>query len=80
MYTHFETYCPHCEHPLKVRLEYVGKKVACKHCEKTFRIPPPPGDPGLASGEEHESLTAVPHDSAKISSSRRGIEEERLTS
>ena len=39
MYTHFETSCPHCEHPLKVRLEYVGKKVACKHCGQAFKIP-----------------------------------------
>src|SRR5262245_48572422 len=38
MSTHFETNCPNCQHTLRVRLEYVGKTVACKHCGESFRI------------------------------------------
>ncbi|MDR3636072.1 MAG: hypothetical protein P4L84_19880 [Isosphaeraceae bacterium] len=36
--THFRFPCPSCLHALKVRREYVGKDVQCKHCNVTFRV------------------------------------------
>jgi serine/threonine protein kinase len=33
---HFATACPHCRHPLKVRLEYIGNWVVCKYCGRQF--------------------------------------------
>ncbi|TWT90036.1 hypothetical protein Mal64_04190 [Pseudobythopirellula maris] len=29
--------CPTCGRSLQVRVEYLGKKVACQHCSATFR-------------------------------------------
>jgi serine/threonine-protein kinase len=33
---YFATACPHCRHPLKVRLEYIGHWVTCKYCDRQF--------------------------------------------
>src|SRR4051794_32806863 len=40
--------CPGCEHPLKVRTEYLGRKVTCKHCGKIFTAQAPPEGGALA--------------------------------
>ncbi|NIL95845.1 MAG: hypothetical protein GTO53_02760 [Planctomycetales bacterium] len=34
--TYFLQACPTCGRSLRVRLEYLGKKVACKHCGGQF--------------------------------------------
>src|SRR5262245_13372755 len=34
---HFETPCPHCQHPLRVRVEYIDHWVTCKYCERRFK-------------------------------------------
>src|SRR5262249_23619981 len=32
--------CPHCQHVLHVRTEYLGQKLVCKYCQKKFRTLP----------------------------------------
>ena len=36
MTQYFETSCPHCRHGLRVRVEYIGQWVCCKHCNRDF--------------------------------------------
>src|SRR5215213_5998259 len=38
MSTHIELACPKCHEALRVRREYVGKRVTCKHCQQTFKV------------------------------------------
>ncbi len=38
--TYFVQECPSCSRQLQVRLEYMGKSVACKHCEREFEASP----------------------------------------
>src|SRR5215213_975095 len=38
MSTHIEIACPKCHEGLRVRREYVGKRVTCKHCQNTFKV------------------------------------------
>lgn len=35
-----EVACPNCRHSLRVRLEYAGRKIACKYCGQAFRFQP----------------------------------------
>lgn len=55
MTTHFRIPCPGCGQPLKVRTQYLGQDVTCKHCERTFTAQAPPGEgppatPGIREG------------------------------
>ena len=34
--TYFAQPCPSCGRHLQVRVEYLGKPVACQHCERQF--------------------------------------------
>lgn len=34
--TYFAQECPSCGRHLKVRIEYLGKAVACQHCQRRF--------------------------------------------
>jgi uncharacterized Zn finger protein (UPF0148 family) len=34
--TYFAQECPSCGRHLQVRLEYLGKSVACPHCQRQF--------------------------------------------
>lgn len=34
--TYFAQECPSCGRHLQVRLEYLGKSVACQHCQRRF--------------------------------------------
>jgi len=34
--TYFVQECPTCGRRLQVRVEYLGKRVACQHCQGTF--------------------------------------------
>ena len=34
--TYFVRQCPTCGRRLQIRVEYLGKKVACEHCQGTF--------------------------------------------
>src|SRR5262249_21174217 len=79
MSTHFETICPNCQRPLRVRLEYVGKRVACRHCNQAFKIPPPgeAAQPPSAAAHGPETI-AAPHDDLKVVSLRRELEQARL--
>ncbi len=36
MSLHIQIACPRCQHPLKIREEYLGHRVACKFCEHKF--------------------------------------------
>lgn len=36
MSIHVQIACPRCQHPLKIREEYLGHRVACKYCETKF--------------------------------------------
>lgn len=39
--TYFVQECPTCGRNLQVRLEYLGKRVACQHCSATFQAVDP---------------------------------------
>jgi hypothetical protein len=32
-------FCPHCAHRLKIRLEFIGRRVKCRHCSLTLKVP-----------------------------------------
>jgi hypothetical protein len=56
---YIEQSCPNCHRSLRVRTEYVGKRIVCRHCQMTFTpaVPlaepaPPPADERLARLEE----------------------------
>jgi len=34
--TYYVQECPSCGRQLQIRLEYLGRSVACKHCEREF--------------------------------------------
>jgi PHP family Zn ribbon phosphoesterase len=34
--TYFDQECPTCGRRLRVRIEYLGKKVSCRHCHAKF--------------------------------------------
>src|SRR5437773_1867534 len=34
--------CPHCQHELRVRAEYAGKRITCRHCTQSFVAPEAP--------------------------------------
>lgn len=36
MTKYFETSCPHCRRILRVRTEYIGRRVCCNHCNQDF--------------------------------------------
>ncbi|HEV3083689.1 MAG TPA: hypothetical protein VGY66_28165, partial [Gemmataceae bacterium] len=47
MTQYVESACPSCHHPVRIRTEYLGKRIACKHCNHTFvaqpdQLPPAP--------------------------------------
>jgi chromosome segregation ATPase len=52
--TKLELPCPNCQRNLRIRTEYVGKRIACKYCEHVFRPEakdghmPPPAAPAAA--------------------------------
>jgi serine/threonine-protein kinase len=43
-------HCPHCRHPLQVRVEYLGRRVNCRFCHSSFRVQTVFGE-GSGSGE-----------------------------
>ncbi len=34
--TYFDQECPTCGRRLQIRVDYLGKRVACQHCQGTF--------------------------------------------
>ncbi|HEV3119441.1 MAG TPA: hypothetical protein VGY58_20460, partial [Gemmataceae bacterium] len=47
MVQYIESACPSCHRPVRIRTEYLGKRIACKYCNHTFvpeagTLPPPP--------------------------------------
>ena len=48
---YFVQECPTCGRSLQVRVEYLGKKVACQHCAASFRA----FDPDSANAEASQS-------------------------
>lgn len=65
--------CPTCGRSLQVRVEYLGKRVACQHCGAKFQA----CDPSSGSGDLSDSGISVLEraqellDSVTISSSSR---------
>ena len=63
--TYFDQECPTCGRNLQVRLEYLGKKVVCQHCQGKFEACDPtsaaypPSDSGLALLKRAEELLAI---------------------
>ncbi len=49
MEPHIEMHCPHCRHPVRVRVEYLGRRVRCRFCQEAFRVQTEFGD-GSSSG------------------------------
>lgn len=39
--TYFLRDCPTCGRKLQIRVEYLGKRVACRHCHATFEATDP---------------------------------------
>ncbi len=67
--------CPQCGRDLRVRAEYIGRRITCKKCENTFRAilqgdnvslcPPWLGaDESPPGGEEEEALAGQPQTAA----------------
>lgn len=58
--TYFVQECPSCGRHLQVRLEYLGKSVACRHCERVFQacLQPSPCDSGEYLLDRAEELLA----------------------
>ena len=44
--TYFVQGCPTCGRRLQIRVEYLGKQVACQHCQGTFVAMDPSGSRG----------------------------------
>jgi hypothetical protein len=44
--TYFVQECPTCGRRLQIRVEYLGRKVACQHCQGTFVAADPNGRRG----------------------------------
>ena len=55
MSTFFTQECPTCSRNLRVRVEYLGKKVACKHCGAQFPACEP-GSPEANQVEDSQTL------------------------
>ena len=47
--TYFVQECPTCGRNLQVRIEYMGKRVACQHCSARFVATDPAGSFGPAA-------------------------------
>ena len=47
--TYFVQECPTCGRNLQVRVEYLGKRVACQHCSAKFEARDPSSSAALAS-------------------------------
>src|SRR4051794_10138612 len=60
MSIHIQTTCPHCQHILNVRSEYLGKKVRCKFCGRSFVV------------QEDAEVPAPPDHAGDVESSREG--------
>jgi chromosome segregation ATPase len=48
--------CPQCQQELRVRAEYLNRRVACKHCKHSFTITESPAAPPAASPAETPNL------------------------
>lgn len=59
--TYFVQECPSCGRHLQVRLEYLGKSVACQHCERVFCacLAPKESDSGEYLLDRAEELLAA---------------------
>jgi DNA-directed RNA polymerase subunit RPC12/RpoP len=53
--TYYVQECPTCGRNLQVRVEYLGKRVACQHCGARFLA----CDPASASYPPHESSLSL---------------------
>jgi hypothetical protein len=53
--TYFVQECPICGRNLQIRLEYMGRSVACQHCHGQFTA----ADPATAPVEEWESSDGI---------------------
>ena len=64
--TYFFQDCPTCGRILRVRVEYLGKKLVCQHCQADFDACDPtsgsfpPSDSGLALVRRADELLATP--------------------
>ncbi|MCC6418789.1 MAG: hypothetical protein IT429_11185 [Gemmataceae bacterium] len=61
MNTHHESFCPSCKHPIRIRSEYLGKRIACKHCKHVFLAVAPAagGQPALPGAAAAPQATAA---------------------
>ncbi len=63
--THFNQECPTCGRSLRIRVEYQGKRVLCKHCQGEFEACDPaspaypPSDSGIALMQRAEDLLST---------------------
>src|SRR4051794_14679297 len=72
MSTHIQIDCPNCRRSLKVRREYIGKNVSCKHCGIAFKIPSPPeGDLPAPAAQE---TGAAGRDGAELLTLRQNLD------
>src|SRR5207245_220907 len=52
---YIESACPNCNRPVRIRTEYLGKRIACKSCDHTFKADAaqiPPASTPQAAPEE----------------------------
>ena len=58
--TYFVQECPTCGRRLQIRLEYLGKRVVCQHCQGTFAAADASAAAGRADRRRQRSLLAAP--------------------
>lgn len=81
--TYFVQECPTCGRSLQVRVEYLGKRVTCKHCSGKFEAIDPstmklPAESGISLLDRaDELLESVALSSTKLSNSGIGGSEQR---
>src|SRR4051794_3103575 len=64
--TYVKLACPNCKQPLRIRTEYLGQRLACKHCKRTFlpvavdgAVPAAPPGPDPALERANQRITQL---------------------
>jgi DNA-directed RNA polymerase subunit RPC12/RpoP len=56
MQPYLQMKCPQCQKDLRVRSEYINRRVTCKHCQHTFMVTTPPVATSVASAKDFGDL------------------------
>ena len=70
--TYFVQECPTCGRRLQVRIEYLGKKIACRHCQAKFTASDPASGP-VADVDSDSSIAVLARADRLIEAAQSGI-------